>query len=380
MNNAESYDVAIAGGGLAGLSCAILLAKNNFRVALFEKEIYPFHKVCGEYISMESYDFLASLGLSLDEMNLPMISQLTLSSPSGNYLTQQMPLGGFGISRYTIDQELASIVRQQHADLYDGTKVNDIIYEQDKLKIITDKQNVEATVVCGAFGKRSNIDVKWKRKFIQQKPNALNNFIAVKYHAMLEHPRNNISLHNFRSGYCGISPVEKGNTCICYLTSSNLLKNNGNSIRQIEQQVLSGNPFLKKAFEKAEMLYEKPLAISQISFDKKEQVENHVLLLGDSAGLIAPLCGNGMSMALHSSRIAASLITRFLRKNIDREQMEKMYVLQWKEAFSKRLKAGRMIQSLFGREWVTNAMVGMLGHFPSMVNRIIRQTHGRSEI
>ncbi|HZZ75876.1 MAG TPA: FAD-dependent oxidoreductase, partial [Puia sp.] len=56
MNTDRKYDVAIVGGGLAGLSLAILLARESYRVCLFEKEAYPFHKVCGEYISMESWD------------------------------------------------------------------------------------------------------------------------------------------------------------------------------------------------------------------------------------------------------------------------------------------------------------------------------------
>ncbi|HEX6334505.1 MAG TPA: FAD-dependent oxidoreductase, partial [Flavisolibacter sp.] len=45
----QPYDIAIAGGGLAGLCCAILLQRQGRRVVLFEKEKYPFHKVCGEY-------------------------------------------------------------------------------------------------------------------------------------------------------------------------------------------------------------------------------------------------------------------------------------------------------------------------------------------
>jgi flavin-dependent dehydrogenase len=67
-NNQKKYDVAIIGGGLGGLSLAIQLARKNFSVILFEKEKYPFHKVCGEYISMESWGFLEDLGLPLSDL------------------------------------------------------------------------------------------------------------------------------------------------------------------------------------------------------------------------------------------------------------------------------------------------------------------------
>ena len=56
------HDCAIAGGGIAGLCLANLLASSGKSVLLLEKEKYPFHKVCGEYISMESYDFLCRIG------------------------------------------------------------------------------------------------------------------------------------------------------------------------------------------------------------------------------------------------------------------------------------------------------------------------------
>src|SRR5919107_6147468 len=73
----------IIGGGLAGLSLSIQLAKAGHKVILFEKEKYPFHKVCGEYISMESWNFLKRLGVHLEEFNLPVIKNLTISDAHG---------------------------------------------------------------------------------------------------------------------------------------------------------------------------------------------------------------------------------------------------------------------------------------------------------
>ena len=112
MAQPQHYDVTVIGGGLAGLSTAIQLAKNNYKVALFEKEQYPFHKVCGEYISLESWDFIESLGLPLAQMQLPLIKKLIVTSPNGNYLQHDLPLGGFGISRYQIDFKLKGIRRK----------------------------------------------------------------------------------------------------------------------------------------------------------------------------------------------------------------------------------------------------------------------------
>ncbi len=376
MSAQGRYDVSIIGGGLAGLSAAILLAKAGYSVVLFEKEAYPFHKVCGEYISLESWNFLAEIGLPLKSWNLPLIDELIVSAPGGRSIQRKLPLGGFGISRYLIDDELAKIARANGVVIFENTTVQDICFENDRFSVLSDKVNVRTLACCCAFGKRTNLDVKWKRDFVKEKPNALNNYLAVKYHAKLNAPRNVIALHNFADGYCGVSPIEEDKYCICYLTSAHNLQSNGKSIGHLEEQVLMKNPFLKEVFNKAEILYEKPLSISQISFMKKSCVENHMLMLGDAAGLITPLCGNGMSMALRSSKIAAALTIDFLEGSLKREEMEKLYEQQWHKAFESRLRAGRIIQSLFGKSWLTNFTIQALRYFPSLTGRIIRQTHG----
>src|ERR1700722_5156440 len=107
----KPYDVIIAGGGLAGLALSIQLARSGYSVALLEKETYPYHKVCGEYISLESWNFLEELGLPLSDWNLPVIHQLLVSAPDGNSITHELPLGGFGISRFKLDAALAALSR-----------------------------------------------------------------------------------------------------------------------------------------------------------------------------------------------------------------------------------------------------------------------------
>ena len=105
----NNYDVAIAGGGLAGLSLSILLAKKNYSVILFEKEQYPFHKVCGEYVSNEVLPFLQSLGFHPHQHGATSITKLRISDPAGNQIYSELDLGGFGISRFTMDKSLSEI-------------------------------------------------------------------------------------------------------------------------------------------------------------------------------------------------------------------------------------------------------------------------------
>jgi menaquinone-9 beta-reductase len=369
-------DICIVGGGLGGLSLSILLAELGHKVILLEKEKYPFHKVCGEYISLESWDFLERLGVPLSKMDLPVISKLMVSSPSGSIINHPLPLGGFGVSRYTLDFNLAQIARQKGVSVLEDCKVGDVVYLNDQFIVSAGKYKISCRVCAGSFGKRSNLDVKWKRPFILDKPGKLNNYIGVKYHVKIDLPSDIIALHNFENGYCGISRIEDGKYCCCYLTTADNLKKNGNDISTMERAVLYRNPHLKNIFEQMEMLYKEPLVISQVSFAKKTNIFQHIIMLGDAAGMIAPLCGNGMSMAMHAAKIASGFIHQFLEDKCTRDQMENAYSAQWNKHFASRLKTGRFIQSLFGKPIMTNMFVNSLKPFPGLINALIRRTHG----
>ncbi len=372
----EQYDVAIIGGGLAGLAASIQLTKAGHSVVLFEKENYPFHKVCGEYISMESWDFLIGLGLPLPKMDLPFIDSLFLTAPNGKSFTTKLPLGGFGISRYRLDSCLAEIAKQNGVHLIEGTKIDTVLFNES-FELNFHSKTVTAKICCASFGKRSNLDVKWKRSFLQAADKRLDNYIGIKYHIKTNWKQNVIGLHNFEKGYCGISKIEEDKYCLCYITKAENLKKCDNNIQQLQEKFLYSNPHLKTIFLNSELCDSFPVTISQINFNKKTQVEDHVLMLGDAAGMITPLCGNGMSIALHTSKIASALIHDFLLGKISRQQMEKQYETEWKHHFAKRLKTGRMLQRFFGSDRLSNLFVETFRLFPFLSKPVIKMTHGK---
>ena len=380
MNETPLYDVAIIGGGLAGLSAAICFGRMGYNTVLVEKGKYPFHKVCGEYISNESLDFLQRLGIRPDEMDLPRITEFMLTSPNGRSFYSKLHLGGFGISRYELDEKLCSIAVQSGVHVMQEAKVEavnfndsftiDVQCEHEILKI-------SSRICIGSYGKRSNLDIKWKRNGEDDKDKKLQNFIGVKYHIKTAWPDHLIGLHNFENGYCGISRIEKNKFCLCYLVHSSLLKRSGNSIAQMERDHLHKKSHLRKIFEEGEFLDGFPVTISQISFKEKSRIENHILMAGDAGGMIAPLCGNGMSIAIHSGKIAAEWGDRFLKNMISRREMERGYEKDWRKNFAYRLRNGRFLQKFFGSSTFSNGFVMFFKLFPFLAPFIIRQTHGK---
>jgi menaquinone-9 beta-reductase len=367
-------DVAIIGGGLAGLINAIQLADSGFSVCVIERKSYPFHRVCGEYVSNETLPFLKAINAYPDELEPANISRFQLSSASGNSLQMPLDAGGFGISRYKFDEFLYKKALAKGVEFILGTKVNTVNFQDDIFTLkLSNSSQLHSKIAIGAFGKRSNLDKELDREFFRQR----SPYIGVKYHIKADFPGNTIALHNFKNGYCGINAIEENKICVCYLTTRENLRQYGN-IPEMEKQLLHKNPFLEKIFKEADHLYPNPEVINEISFAPKTPVENHILMSGDAAGMITPLCGNGMAMAIHSAKILSGKVIDYLNdKNKNRQKLEEDYTKEWNNLFAERLWTGRKIQALFGKEIISEIAVGACKNIKPLAKYVMHRTHGK---
>lgn len=366
-------DILIIGGGLAGLTCALHLTKLGIKVKLIEKNEFPKHKVCGEYISNEVLPYLDWLKISLIDLKPTQINKMQFSTVDGKLINSNLPLGGFGISRYALDDYLYKMAIKNGCEIIQDT-VEKIFFENDNFTIETSKnESFNAKIVIGAFGKRSNMDHELNRKFVQQK----STWLAVKAHYSGLFSNDLVGLHHFNGGYCGVSKVEKDVINICYLADYKTFKQYKN-IEDYQNSVVVNNPHLKLLFNNCKLLFEKPLVISQISFAKKEIVENHILMIGDTAGLIHPLCGNGMAMAIHSAKIVSELIEKYNNKEIkSRNELEQTYINEWNYNFSSRIKMGRLLSTILQKQKMSGIILRILITFPLLLPKIIKRTHGK---
>ncbi len=368
------YDIAIVGGGLSGLISSILLSRNGFSVVLLEKNEYPFHRVCGEYISNEVIPFLEEHDLYPSAFSPAKIDKLTISSTKGSSFHTDLDLGGFGISRFTYDEWLASMAKNSGVELYEQTMVSSIEQRETFWRISTSSKDVfESKVVISAHGKRSKIDQKLNRPFLQKH----SPYVGVKYHVKTDYPSDTISLHNFKGGYCGFSKIEKDLYNICYLTHRDQLKEAG-SLASFESNVLLKNPHLMSLWENSEFVFNKPEVINEISFKPKALIHEGILMVGDAAGMITPLAGNGMAMAIRSAAILSNVIRdNHTNNSFDLQKIYSDYENHWNSYFKKRLWKGRQIQRLFFGSSASSSVAVITGKLFSNITRsIIRQTHG----
>ncbi len=370
MSERNKYDAIIIGGGLAGLSLAIQLALEHRAILLVEKGTYPRHKVCGEYISMESWNFVERLGIPLSSMDLPKIDSLRISAESGLQLKSELDLGGFGVSRYLLENMLFKRALELGVEVHTNTKY--VSYEKEgQLFFVKTTAGVFcSTVLCGAFG-------KYAPKLFYKKNQEKHNWVGIKYHIRFAHPLNEIVLHNFEGGYCGMSKIEDDKSCLCYIVQQKQLAANEHDIALLEKNVLRRNPHLNQIFKEATFLYDQPQVISNVTFDVKKPTEAGVFYLGDSAGTIAPLSGNGMSNAFRSAYLLKKSLSSYYDGKMTMSQTLSSYRYDWHRAFSGRIKTGRVLQHFFCKKSLNKASIKLLKYAKQIHKFIIRKTHGQ---
>jgi flavin-dependent dehydrogenase len=372
----KAQKLAIVGGGLAGLTAAIHLAKKGFKIQLFEKEEFPHHKVCGEYLSTEVLPYLNFLKIPVEQLNPVPIDRLLFSTAAGRSLEAKLPQGGLGISRYALDDLFFRTAKKLGVEVIQE-KIEKIEFQKDEFILTSAENEYRTRLVLGAYGKRSILDRQLQRSFFR-KPAP---WVAVKRHFKNDiFEEDLVALHNFKGGYCGLSRTETGAVNCCYLASYKSFKAE-KDVEAYETNVLQKNPFLKDFFETSEALFDKPLTIAQISFSRKEPVQDHILMLGDAAGLIHPLCGNGMAMAIHSAKIASeAIIKNYTAGRIERAALEKTYQREWNKEFSRRLLAGKWLQKILLNESLAAISHKVVSKMPFLLPAIIEQTHGKPVI
>ena len=367
-------DIAIIGGGLAGLTAAITANRMGHSVVLVEKKQYPFHKVCGEYISLEANNLLCWLGLPVEDWNLPILHNFRITHPETKDFYSKLPLGGVGISRYKLDEFLKNVAEKEGVIFLQNTKVEEWHKQENHHFLKTNHlqfSEIEAKLLLGAFGRN-------KAHFATEKSEEQKQgkgFIGVKMHVMADLPKDRIELHHFPGGYCGISAIENDNYCLCYLIDANMVKSEKGDLQKVEDKILSKNPELNRYLHDFKKQTER-VSTAGVFFSPRPLSQDGMLFIGDSAGMIPPLAGNGMSMAMHAAVIAVEEANQYLIGKYSVGEMTKNYESKWKLLFENRLKMARTLQNIMQTNVVTRLSLQIFNLAPPLFRMAAKATHG----
>ena len=299
----RSPDALIVGGGLAGGALAAALAAAGRSVVLLEREAGPHHKVCGEFLSREAVLYLTALGVDPVGLGACRIHSVRLFSGNG-VATGSLPFPALSLSRRALDFALLGRAADAGAEIRMDARVRLLDSGDDAWRAcLASGEIVTGNAAFLATGKH---DVRG----LARPAGIQSDLIGFKMHLRLSPDQaaslaGHVELTLFRGGYAGLEPVEGGLANLCLLVRRSRYAALGQQWDALLDAIRTDCPPFGERLSGSQACWERPLAISSIPYGYVRRKSDGLWRLGDQAAVIPSFAGDGMSIALHSARLAA---------------------------------------------------------------------------
>jgi flavin-dependent dehydrogenase len=296
----------IIGGGPAGATAAILLARAGRAVTLIERNAVPTDKVCGDFLSAEAIAAIAGLGVDLPALAPSPITAVRLVHGNRTAATR-LPFPALGLTRRALDEALLQQAKVSGATILRGHPVRGISRNNGSLWLDCGSLGqVAADTVFLATGKH---DLRGAARTGRG-----TGLVGLKMYYTLE-PRQQAALRRhvelilFAGGYAGLQLVESEQAVLCVLVPGARLRAADGHWDNLLDSLTHECPHLADRLAGAHALIERPLAIAGLPYGYTHAANEHdwpgLFRLGDQATVIASLTGDGVALALASATLAA---------------------------------------------------------------------------
>lgn len=353
-------EVAIIGAGPAGSTLAALLAARGVSVAVLDKDSFPRDKLCGEFLSYDALPVLEPLGVldAIDRAGAPRIERCRVIGARTYEFA--FPHPARGVSRLLLDDLLLRTAAASGAERRDGVVVNEL--------------PSEAKVIVGAWGRWGRFDQQLARSFV----NVRDRNFGFKRHYRGAHEDGTIDLYSFARGYLGVNAVEGGITNICGLVHASRLAGHKGRWDAFVETIRAEEPRLEALYARHAPAQDQFLSSEPVIFRARSAVEGGVFMIGDASGVIDPLTGNGMAMAVQSALLAAPMIVRLLENRSRRGEIENEYREAHRAFFAPRIGWSRHVASLLSRPRLLDAALAAV-RIPGIGAMLLRRTRASRE-
>ena len=298
-------EVLILGGGVAGCAASIALARKGRSVTLIEREPTPRHKVCGEFLSGEALVDLHALGLDVASLGAVPIDHVRLAA-ARSAAEAPLPFPAASLTRKALDTALIAEAIAAGVRVECGRSVQSLSRTPANLwqATLDDGTSRESATVFLATGKH---DLRGHTR-----PKDPDQWVAFKMYFRLA-PAQTAELAGaselmlYPGGYGGIQPVEDGIANLCCVVQQNFLPRGGDRWEAFLAKIQHDCPHLAMRLAGAEPLLAKPIAITHIPYGFiRRSTDDGLYCIGDQAAVIPSFTGDGISIALHTARSAAT--------------------------------------------------------------------------
>jgi len=342
----QSYDVIVVGAGPAGATLAYELAKKGIGVLLLEKEKLPRYKSCAGGVTAKAaklldFDISEVAGDAIYEVNFT----FNLGSPYRGQHSQPLI---YTVMRDAFDHFLVQKAQQLGAALIDGQKVTEMQINAEWVQISTADNIFRSRLVVGADGAYSVVarELAMKRD-IEYFAGIESELVVPEEELAKWKSRAQMDLGCIPGGYAWVFP-KRNHLSIgvgCLVSEARHLNHHHqkflNSLSIGSYTVARSSSHLIPTCTKGRLV-----------------LQDKALLLGDAAGLVDPLTGEGIYNAIQSAQLAAPVIDNFLLRSKVGLQYYQQAV---EEKIMSELRIARMLSKFFFR-------------FPHLAFRMLNQS------
>ncbi|MGE5533283.1 MAG: geranylgeranyl reductase family protein [Bacillota bacterium] len=335
MDNRQEFDadVIVVGAGPAGSSAAHHLAIAGYDVILLDKSKFPRDKVCGDFVSPVAQNELAKLGIT----RTPEFKSANQINKASVYLdgkkivsrvvpkVQGLPRYGRVVPRLVLDKLLLDSACREGAVFLENLKAVGMRVMHRSVELVAEgpegKRTLKARLLIGADGSNSTI----ARIVRGQPPSSADRIIAIRgYFEGVEGLSSQADLHfNKESfpGYCWLFPTGENQANVGVGVVLDTLPS-GNRLKELLNHLIKNNIALSKRLKNAK-LHGQIGGWPLTTYNPNQLlVDNRAMLVGDAAGLINPLNGEGIQYALLSGRWASEVaITSLIANDLSKEAL-----------------------------------------------------------
>ena len=300
------HTVEIIGGGLAGLSLGLGLRARGVPVRLIEAGSYPRHRVCGEFITGLDEDTRRELQLTDILAGARMARSVLWSEPRHPVLRHNLPEPAFCLSRYRMDEAMASAFRAAGGELRTGCR---------------GPSDAQAGRIL-ASGRRPQASSRW---------------VGLKQHFQELDLREDLELHLGHGAYVGLTRIEGSAVNVCGLFPR---PDRGEGCRLIDHIRAAGLASLAQRLESATADETTSCAVAGLDYGRPAPQR---AALGDCHGLIPPFTGHGMTVAMQGAALAARRLEAWARGRLTWDETLSLLQQDFRRRFARKLAWGRAL-------------------------------------